>query len=489
MRLSPLLLMRAGSLTSLSPSSSSSLPLSCRYNLHHQQHHQVRCVRPLHVTVIGAGIVGLSVAREVNHRLNGCGRQVEVTLVEHDDDVALHQTGRNSGVIHAGIYYRPKSLKALLCKQGHSLAMQYCHDHDIPVSKVGKLIVAMDDIQVNDLHMVYRRGLQNNVEGLQLLTNVDDVKRIEPTITESLKQAVYSPITAVVNWQAVAKSIANQLKKKKNTTFLFNHTPIKVSSVSVASMSPSSSSTMMASSQKNKLQLQLQEKKTQSTTTLLTDRIVTCAGVYADRVAHRLGGAWAPRIIPIRGEYMTLRSDIPESHKPKTNIYPVPPLTQHSSAAPPFLGVHFTPRPDDNTTLIGPNAVPALARDAYSWSVSDIRPMDILDMVSYKGVWALAWKHSRFAIEEVYKSLINRWPTIRDATRFVPCLEERDFVDPTPQTSGIRAQAVGIDGCLIDDFVFESVFDGRVLHVRNAPSPAATSSFAIAHMVVNRLQL
>lgn len=455
------------------------VPLSCRY-----YHHQVRSNRPRHVTVIGGGIVGLSVAREVHQRLHG---QVEVTLVEHDDDFALHQTARNSGVIHAGIYYRPGSLKALLCKHGHTLAMQYCHDHGIPVWKVGKLIVAMNDAELNDLRTVYQRGLQNNVDGLQLLTNVDDVQRIEPTITESLKQAVYSPITAVVNWQAVAKSIANQLEMCENTTFLFNHTPVKVSSLSVAASLSSSSTT----TSQNKLELQLQQTKTQSTTTLLTDRIVTCAGVYADRVAHRLGGAWAPRIVPIRGEYMTLRSDIPSSHKPQTNIYPVPPLTQQqlSSSAPPFLGVHFTPRPDDGTILIGPNAVPALARDAYSWSVSNIRPRDILDMLAYKGVWTLGWKHGRFAIDEIYKSLINRSPTIRDATRFVPCLEESDFVDPTPQTSGIRAQAVGTDGCLIDDFVFESVFDGRVLHVRNAPSPAATSSLAIAHMVVDRLQL
>lgn len=438
------------------------------------------------MTVIGGGIVGLSVAREVLHRLNG---QVEVTVVEHDTGVALHQTGRNSGVIHAGIYYRPGSLKAILCKQGHSLAMQYCRDHGIPLWQVGKLIVAMDSTELDDLKMVYGRGLENKVEGLRLLTDVDDVKCIEPTVTELLKGAVYSPITAVVNWQTVAKSIAKEIEMHDNTTFLFNHTPIKVSTVSVSSVATATAP--LSSSTTNRLELQLQQtnKNTQSrTTTLFTDRIVTCAGVYADRVAHRLGGAWAPRIIPIRGEYMTLRSDIPTSDKPRTNIYPVPPLSS-SSSAPPFLGVHFTPRPDNGTILIGPNAIPALARDAYSWSVSNIRPTDMLDMLAYKGTWTLAWKHGQFAVGEIYKSLINRSATIRDAMRFVPCLKESDFVNPTPQTSGIRAQAIDPNGCLIDDFVFESVFDGHVLHVRNAPSPAATSSLAIARMVVDRLQL
>lgn len=408
-------------------------------------------ISKLRYTVIGGGIIGLATARELLVR----GVR-NVTVVEAEAELARHQTGHNSGVVHAGLYYHPNSLKAHLCRQGMQLTKAYCAQRGIPYKEVGKLVVAVYPSEIPALHHLYANAKRNAVPDISLLTTPQQVHDIEPSCGGIA--AIHSPHTAIVDWCQVAKSLAEDICSL--------HGIIMLSSSAHALVSAPDSLTLYLRGQSTSA----------STTSIQADRLITCAGIQSDRVARALGASHYPIIIPVRGEYMRLTRKA--LVRPRTNIYPVPPVNQASA---PFLGVHFTPTLSGDV-IVGPNAVPALARNGYSWRYIDYH--DIMDMIRHGGFWNVAIKHFRFAICEIYKSFYSL-AAKREAIRFVPALKPSDF-EPHPSSTGVRAQAVASDGSLIDDFVFESTHGNRVLHVRNAPSPGATSSLAIARMIVDR---
>lgn len=403
--------------------------------------------------VVGGGIIGTATARELLQR----GVR-HVTLLEADRQLSNHQTGHNSGVVHAGLYYKPNSLKARLCHRGVQSILPYCAQRNIPLKSVGKLVVALHPHQLPALHTLFDNAVTNNVKDVRLLTSPDAITHVEPCCAGIA--AIHSPHTAIVDWRLVTHHLADDVRNLGGKIMLSTR-------ASTMSKNPTSSLNL------NVIQAN------GSSMTLQADRIVTCAGIQADRVANALHGSPHPAIIPIRGEYLRLVSN--PSTKPTTNIYPVPPQPSESAkSSPPFLGIHFTPTLSGDV-IIGPNAVPSLSRNQSNFP--NIR--DTIDMLQYPGFWRLALKQSSFAMREIYKSF-NTSLTIQEATAYVPRLQYSDFQRRDPALTGIRAQALAPDGSLVDDFIFESVVENRVLHVRNAPSPGATAALAIAELLVDR---
>lgn len=426
--------------------------------------------------VVGGGILGFATARELLRR----GVR-NVTVLESEIRPNEHQTGRNSGVVHAGIFYRPGSLKATLCKRGLNLTKDYCERHGINYQSVGKLIVALNENQRPLAEKLYDNAVANEVAGVKLLKSSSDIKNIEPL--SAGVAAVYSPHTAIVNWREVSDRLCDDVRSSGGTVLLSARVDglVQEGGHDVKNGSVNGREFTLGITRGNG-----------ERTTLCADRVVTCAGVYSDRVAQALGGSKYPIIVPIRGEYMYL--DAPKSLKPRTNIYPLPPSflppssnikamtdgQNRKAISAPFLGVHFTPMLNGDV-IVGPNAVPAFGRTGYRWIDVSIR--DMLYQASSVGVWRLIARHGMFALDQMYKSLhLNA--AIADALQYVPELSPKHFKRRHPRHHGIRAQAVNENGSLIDDFVTESLFNGRIVHIRNAPSPAATSAFAIAEMIV-----
>jgi L-2-hydroxyglutarate oxidase LhgO len=380
------------------------------------------------------------VARELQLRAPG---EVAVTVLEKEDRVGTHQTAHNSGVAHAGVYYPPGSLKATLCRRGIELLKDYCAEHGLPYQECGKLIVARDASELARLDEIERRATANRVPGLRRL-DPDGMARIEPHVRGVA--AVHSPHTAIVDFAAVCRAIAEEVKRAGGTVRLgFDVTAIRQGPGEVVFSSRAGEE-------------------------LAFDRAVLCPGLQADRVAKLAGERDGPAIVPFRGEYYRLvpgRGDLVRGL-----IYPVP------DPAYPFLGVHFTRR-IDGTVDIGPNAVLGLAREGYRRAA--VSPRDVAETLAWPGFRRLMRSHWRAGIEELEGSMSRRI-FIRRARSFVPELSTRD-VEPAP--AGIRAQAVDRDGTLVDDFRIGAV--GRVLTVRNAPSPAATSSLAIAEHLAERV--
>jgi L-2-hydroxyglutarate oxidase LhgO len=375
------------------------------------------------VAVVGAGLVGLATARA----LARSGRRVVV--VDKERELAAHQSGHNSGVIHSGIYYAPGSLKARLCVEGKQALERYADERGIPYRRVGKLIVALDESELPRLDELRRRGEANGVEGLREV-DADGLRAIEPNAVGL--RALHAPATGVIDYRAVARAYADDVREAGGEVRL---------------------STLVT---------QCYEGGVETEHGLVAARsVVVCAGLQADRLAH--GG---PRIVPFRGDYYTLKPRA--AALVRGLIYPVP------DPAFPFLGVHFTPT-IDGRVVAGPNAVLALARERYRRTALDLR--DAASALSSRGLWRFAARHWRVGAAEVWRDL-SRSAFVRDMQRYVPAVTEDDVVfGPT----GIRAQALSSDGRLVDDFVFER--DGSVLHVVNAPSPAATSSLAIGAFI------
>ncbi len=373
------------------------------------------------IGVVGAGILGLAVARELT------SRGAEVTVLEKEDRVAAHQTGHNSGVVHAGIYYRPGSLKARLCREGMALLREYCQEHRLPYDEVGKLVVASTKAERAGLRTLADRARANGVPGVTELDALG-LRDVEPHAVGV--GAVHSPHTAVADFPAVARHLAANLDVR-----LSHPVPaIHESATSVAAGD------------------------------LRFDRLVVCAGLGTDALA----GEGDVRIVPFRGEYFRL---VPQAKGlVRGLIYPVP------DPRLPFLGVHLTRR-IDGEVLVGPNAVMALALEGYSWR--DVRPGELARILAWPGTRKMARRHWLTGLRELNGSL-RPSVFLRAARRYVPALAEGDLVRAA---SGVRAQAVGRDGALLDDFAIDR--HGRVLIVRNAPSPAATSSFAIARHVAD----
>jgi L-2-hydroxyglutarate oxidase len=389
------------------------------------------------VAVVGGGIVGLALARELTLRYP----RRSVCVLEREPVLGAHQTSHNSGVVHAGLYYRPGSLKARLCVEGARELYEYCGLRSIPHERCGKLIVALDRSELGRLGELERRGRANGVPGLRLL-DAAGIREIEPAVRGVA--ALHSPSTGTVDFAAVAASFARDALSAGARVA----TGCAVHAVRASSRS---------------LSLLHSRGATEAAHALF------CAGAWSDRLAVAAGADADPRIVPFRGAYLRL---VPErSHLVRALVYPVP------DPALPFLGVHLT-RTLDGEVLIGPTALPVLARDAYS--LSFVRRADALDTLLWPGTWRMLARLRRPGLVELRRAASTA-SFVKAASRYVPELRAEDV---RPAFAGIRAQALGRDGRLVDDFVFSST--PRALHVRNAPSPAATSSLAIARHIADR---
>ena len=387
--------------------------------------------------MVGGGILGLATARQ----LLATHPDASVTVLEKEARWGAHQTGHNSGVIHAGVSYPPGSLKARLCRDGNASMVAFCRQYGLPVEVCGKLIVATSDAELPRLRALYQRARDNGL-AVELLTS-RQATDFEPYVR--CVAALRVPSTAIVDFAAVADTLARLLLDAGATL----RTRAEVRAIQVTS----------------------REVRVETTAGDVTgDVLVNCAGLHSDRIA-RLAGLRPPAaIVPFRGEYYQLR---PERRSlVRGLIYPVP------DPALPFLGVHLT-RGIDGSVHAGPNAVLALAREGYRWGRISAR--DVAEVLSYPGAWRLIRRHARYGIGELRRSVSRR----RFAAAVARLVPELTAADLCPAPAGVRAQAVAPDGTLVDDFLF--VEARRQVHVVNAPSPAATSAFEIAKEIVARV--
>ncbi len=386
--------------------------------------------------VVGAGIVGLATAREILRRRP----EATVTVVDKEASVAFHQTSHNSGVVHSGIYYQPGSLKARLCLEGRILLKEFCDTHGLAYEECGKVVVARSEAELPLLKQIEAKGTANGVRGLRWL-GPEELAEIEPHATGVA--ALHSPSTAIVDFKAIAETMAAELDVRLG----FEVTSIRNTESEVVLAGPGGE--------------------------VAADWVVVCAGLQSDRVARMAGDGAAPAIVAFRGEYWRL---VPErSHLVRGLVYPVPDPEY------PFLGVHFTPR-IGGTVDLGPNAVLALSREGYRRS--DLVLADMADALAWPGFRIMAARHWRAGVREMLGSL-SKSSFVSEAQRLVPELRPDDVV---AAPAGVRAQAVDADGTLVDDFrIGRAGPRGAVMTVRNAPSPGATSSLAIAAYLADEL--
>uniref|UniRef100_T1PAR0 L-2-hydroxyglutarate dehydrogenase, mitochondrial n=1 Tax=Musca domestica TaxID=7370 RepID=T1PAR0_MUSDO len=383
---------------------------------------------------------------------------MKIAILEKEPKLAFHQSGHNSGVIHAGIYYKPGTLKAKLCVEGLHLAYKYLDAKGIPYKKCGKLIVATDELEVSRLKDLHERGIKNNVPDLQLIEG-SKIQEVEP-YCKGLK-ALWSPQTGIVDWGLVTEYFGQDFKQAGGDIYLdFKVTKFEESKNEGSSEYP------------------VTIRGGRPHQVIRSRNVLTCGGLQSDLIAEKTGCPRSPRIIPFRGEYLLLAKE--KCHMVRGNIYPVP------DPRFPFLGVHFTPRMDGSVWL-GPNAVLAFKREGYKWG--DLNLLELFDALRYPGFLKMASKYIGFGLKEMSKSAFIPLQ-VKDLQKFIPDITEYD-VRRGP--AGVRAQALDMDGNLVDDFVFDrGVGAGslatRVLHCRNAPSPGATSSLAIAKMVADKIE-
>ncbi|XP_012221153.1 L-2-hydroxyglutarate dehydrogenase, mitochondrial isoform X1 [Linepithema humile] len=403
------------------------------------------------LVIVGGGIVGCATAREMIMK----HPNLKMAIVEKENALAMHQTGHNSGVVHAGIYYTPGSMKAKLCVEGLKLSYDYFCKNNIPHKKIGKLIVAQNPAQVKRIDDLFDRGTKNNVPDLQIVEK-DCISKYEPKCKG--EKALWSPWTGIVDWAVVCKAFAEDFQKMGGEIFL------NFEVIGFTEMTESKGQSQLAP-------ILIQSKNR----CIPAKHVLTCAGLHSDRLAVMTGCDVNPRIVPFRGEYLLLNEN--KRHLSTTNIYPVP------DPRFPFLGVHFTPRMNGEIWL-GPNAVLAFAREGYSWF--DINIKDCIEMAKFPGLYKLCFRYFLPGCMEMIKSIF--YPlAMKDLQKFIP---EVTYKDVKRGPTGVRAQALDKDGKLVDDFVFDEgtgKIGSRVLHCRNAPSPAATSSLAIAKFIVDKL--
>jgi L-2-hydroxyglutarate oxidase len=391
------------------------------------------------LAVVGGGIVGLAVARELIRR----NPQASVCVLEREREIGTHQTGHNSGVIHAGVYYVPGSLKARLCVEGAREMYEYCEQRNIAHERCGKVIVATDSSELGRLDELERRGKANGVPGLCRI-DAAGIQELEPHARGIA--GLHSPNTGIADFPAVAGAYAQDILEAGGAVA----TGCDVNAVHRSGRS---------------LRVEHSHGATE------TGHAVFCAGAWADRLAVAAGASADPRIVPFRGAYLRLAPE--RRHLVRSLIYPVP------NPSLPFLGVHLT-KHIDGDVLIGPTALMVGARDAYS--LATVHRRDLIDTLAWPGTWRMLANWWRTGVTELRHAVL-RSAFVRAASRYVP---ELRLGDVQPAFAGVRAQALGRDGKLVDDFVFSHT--ERALHVRNAPSPAATSSLAIARHVVNEAQ-
>jgi (S)-2-hydroxyglutarate dehydrogenase len=389
------------------------------------------------VAIVGGGIVGLAVARELSARLPRAG----ICVLEREHALASHQSSHNSGVIHAGIYYAPGSLKARLCVEGAAALYRYCAERGIAVQRCGKLIVALERAELPGLRELHRRASANGVSGLRMLEG-SEIAEIEPHATGVA--ALHCAATGIVDFATVARSYAQDVQVAGGDLL----TGCEVRGARQA---------------RGSVLIEHSRGETQARYAIF------CAGAWSDRLAVACGAPADPRIVPFRGAYLRAQ----RAQLVRGLIYPVP------DPSLPFLGVHLT-RTIGGEVLVGPTALLAGARDAYA--LRRVRARDLIETASWPGSWRMLARWWRTAAGELAQALDRRM-IVAAAARYLPGIAPEDV---EPAFAGVRAQALGRDGSLVDDFVFSHT--GRVLHVRNAPSPGATSALAIARHVVDVAQ-
>jgi len=395
-------------------------------------------VRSYDVVVIGAGIVGMAVSRELLSRYP----RLRLAVLDKEPSVGQHQTGHNSGVLHSGIYYAPGSLKAKLCVEGQRELYAYCAQKGIPTDRCGKVIVASNETELPRLENLLQRGQANGVEGLEMI-GPERLREIEPHCVGV--KALFSPNTGIVDFSRVVRAYADDVQKAGGDV-------LPGYGVDAISERP------------GRVILQTQAGEVEA------PHVVACAGLHSDRVARLSGAPRDPRIVPFRGDYWVLRPD--RRDLARNLIYPVP------DPSFPFLGVHFTRRIDDGSVWLGPNAVLAFSREGYGRL--DVRPRDLAEALAYRGFQRLAVKFWQTGMQEMVRDF-SKEAFLKSLQVYIP---ELTMADLLPGPSGVRAQALGPDGALVDDFVFNTQTN-RIVHVRNAPSPGATSSLAIGRQIAD----
>jgi L-2-hydroxyglutarate oxidase len=383
--------------------------------------------------VIGAGIVGLSVALKLQSSGNN------VLVLDKETSPGKHQSGRNSGVIHSGIYYNPNSFKSNLCIRGRELLLEFLDEENIPYRLEGKIVV---DTDVNKLSSLEERATQLSMENVKVLEK-SDILTLEPYC--KFDNALHVPQAGVVDYGVVTKKLASKFQSLGGTIEYFQ----KIKSI------------------KTNNDLKILES---NNSIFHSEFLINCAGLYSDNIAQLDNVEPELKLIPFRGEYFTIAEE--RSHLVNNMIYPI------SDPDLPFLGIHLT-KTVDNKIEAGPNAVLAFAKEGYDWSKINIS--EFSKTIFYSGMWKLGRRYFSTGISEMYRSL-NKDVFLKEILKYIPDITKKDL---TPRIAGVRAQAVGKDGSLIDDFVFEKM--EQSLHVLNAPSPAATASLAIGEHIVKEI--
>jgi L-2-hydroxyglutarate oxidase len=395
-------------------------------------------LRQERIGIIGAGLVGLATGLRLAERRP----EVHIRLFEKESEVGLHQSGHNSNVLHSGVYYRPGSQKARLCRAGKRAMESFCERESIPVKRIGKLIVATSGAELPRLDDLRQRAQANGVTSQ--LISAEEARELEPRV--HAVRALWVPETSVLDYRQVMARMADRLREKGHeirTGAPIEHIHATATGIEIAGPSGSQ----------------------------IFDLAVNCAGLQSDIVARMAGATPGLRIVGFRGEYLDLKGPLMESIHHL--VYPVP------DPRFPFLGVHLTPTVDGEV-LCGPNAVLALAREGYSWRAID--PGYLARTLTYPGMIRLALRYWRMGLAESWRSLNKRAFTAA-LRRMLPEVQPEDL---TPDGAGVRAQAMLRDGRLMDDFAFSET--QRMVHLVNAPSPAATACFAIGDVVVDRLE-
>ena len=396
------------------------------------------------VAIIGGGIVGLATAREFLLRYP----ELRLIVIEKEPLLAQHQTGHNSGVLHAGIYYAPGSLKAKACVEGRAAMVHYCQEKGIRYELCGKLIVALTEAEVERLMMLWERAVTNQVPGVQLVGK-DGIAEKEP-YAQGIK-AIWSPNTGIVDWSEVARAFADDVLAAGGSI---------LTNTKVVRLSAHSSETRIGC-----------VSSTNDDSEIRARFAITCAGLQSDRLAQMTEKNIGMKIVPFRGDYYQIAPE--KAHFCRGMIYPVPEPDF------PFLGVHLT-RHIDGTVWAGPNAVLAFRREGYRrW---DIHPVELAETLLYPGFWRLARKYWKTGLREMYRDCVKR-AYVRELQKYTPSIQASDLI---AEKSGVRAQALDIQGNLVDDFVIRQ--GDRIAHVQNAPSPAATSALVIARMIADAVE-
>lgn len=387
--------------------------------------------------IAGAGIVGLSTA----YKLNIAFPDASILVLEKEKKVAAHQTGHNSGVIHSGIYYKPGSYKARNCLDGRHQMVAFCNENDIKYEICGKVIVASNEDEIDGLLSIYKRGLENNIEGIRLIDE-KELKNLEP-FTSGVR-AIHVPCAGIVDFPDVCEKLSQKLKEAGQQVRFSS--PVKHINHTNGCLT---------------IQVENEHFK--------TEHFINCTGLHSDRVAQSAGLRPNIKIVPFRGEYYELTKEA--QHKVKGLIYPLP------NPEFPFLGVHFTKMAKGGVEC-GPNAVFAFKREGYKKTSFNFS--DTVDTVNYPGFWKLAGKHWQMGLDEMYRS-VSKNGFLKNLQKLIPSIKPEELKS---SPSGVRAMALLPSGEILDDFYFETT--DREIHVLNAPSPAATAGLAIGDEIVKK---